>query len=170
MNLASCENALARLQSAGKNQLQAVQHYFARRDLEANLATLLDAARGHEAHSVPRRIAQYFVLHQQSERLINGYCQRWQVTPGQLNAELPALERLRQLAQPSLRKTPMDQSRSALFALYGCRICPWHRGSPHPSRVSPPWSCKMMLTILGVQSALLATMAPAVNEQPYPRR
>ena len=47
-----CENALVRLQTASKAQLQVVQHYFARRDLEANLAALLDAARGHEAHSV----------------------------------------------------------------------------------------------------------------------
>ena len=99
-----CENALVRLQTASRSQLQAVQHYFARRDLEANLAALLDAAHGHEAHSVPAGSPQYLVLHQQSERLIAGYCQRWQVTPDQLNAELPALGRLRQLAQPSLRQ------------------------------------------------------------------
>ena len=46
MNLIPCENALVRLQSASKAQLNVVQHYFARRDLEAQLATLLDAARG----------------------------------------------------------------------------------------------------------------------------
>ena len=96
-----------RLQSASRSQLHAVQHYFARRDLEANLATLLDAARGHESQSVPAGAPQYLVLNQQSERLINAYCERWQVTPDQLNAELPALGRLRQLAQPPLRKTPM---------------------------------------------------------------
>ena len=101
-----CEAALVRLQTASKTQLRAVQHYFARRDLEANLATLLDAARGHEAHSVPAGSPQYLVLHQQSERLINAYCQRWQVTPDQLNAELPSLGRLRQLAEPPLRKAP----------------------------------------------------------------
>ncbi len=99
MNLIPCENALVRLQSASKVQLQAVKHYFARRDLEAHLATLLDAARGHESHSVPAGSPQYLVLHQQAERLNNAYCQRWQVTPDQLNAELPALGRLRQLAQ-----------------------------------------------------------------------
>jgi hypothetical protein len=107
MNLTPCENALVRLQSASKTQLQAVQHYFARRDLEANLATLLDAARGHEAHNVPAGSPQYLILHQQSERLTTDYCQRWQVTADQLNAELPALGRLRQLAQPPLRKAPM---------------------------------------------------------------
>jgi hypothetical protein len=118
MNLTpqACEDALVRLQSAGKNQLQAVKHYFARRDLEAHLATLLEAARGHESHSVPAGSPQYLVLFQQSERLITAYCERWQKTPAQLNAELPALGRLRQLAQPPLRKTPMVHITLAFLA------------------------------------------------------
>jgi hypothetical protein len=130
MNLTSCENALARLQSASTAQYNVVQHFFARRDLEANLATLLDAARGHESHSVPAGSPQYLVLHQQAERLNNAYCQRWQVTPEQLNAELPALGRLRQLAQPSLRKTPIVNialaflvSMAAAFALGIAAAC-----------------------------------------------
>ena len=113
MNLTpqACEDALVRFQSAGKNQLQAVKHYFARRELEANLATLLDAARGHESHSVPAGSPQYLVLQQQAERLNKAYCQRWQVPPAQLNAELPALERLRKLAQPSFERHRWSTSR-----------------------------------------------------------
>ncbi len=117
MNLAPCENALARLQSASKAQLNVVQHYFARRDLEANLATLLDAARGHEALSVSPGSAQYVVLHQQSERLISAYCDRWKITANQLNAELPAIGKFHQLAQPPLRKAPMV---SIVLAFLGC--------------------------------------------------
>jgi hypothetical protein len=116
MNLASCEDAIARLHNTSKTQLQAVQQYFSRRDLEANLAALLEAARGHEAHNVPAGSAQYLVLHQQSERLIAGYCERWRVTLGQLNAELPALGRLRQLAQPPFRKNPTITLMLALLA------------------------------------------------------
>jgi hypothetical protein len=111
-----CENALVRLQTASKAQLQVVQHYFARRDLEAHLAALLDASRGHEAHGVPPGSPQYLVLYQQSERLIDGYCERWQVTPDQLNAELPALGRLRQLAEPPLRKAPTVSATLILLA------------------------------------------------------
>ena len=125
MNLTpqACEDVLVRFQSAGKNQLQAVKHYFARRELEAHLATLLDAARGRESHSVPAGSPQYLVLHQQAERLNTAYCQRWQVTPAQLNAELPALGRLRQLAQPSLRKTPMVNIALAFFACMAAAFC-----------------------------------------------
>jgi hypothetical protein len=101
-----CENALVRLQSASKAQLRTAQHYFDRRHLEASLASLVEAAHGHEAHGVHAGSPQYLVLYQQSERLITDYCQRWQGTADQLNAELPALGRLRQLAEPPLRKTP----------------------------------------------------------------
>lgn len=111
-----CENALARLQSVSKAQLHTVQHYFARRDLEAHLAALLEAARGHETQNLPPGSAHYVVLHQQSERLVAGYCERWQITPDQLHAELPALGRLRQLAQPQLRKAPMINIALAVLA------------------------------------------------------
>jgi hypothetical protein len=112
-----CEEALLRLRKASRAQLDAVQQYFDRRDLEANLATLLDAARGHEAHSVPAGAAQYGVLHNQAERLVDAFCERWNITVAQLNAELPALGRLRQLAQPKLRKTPAI---SALLVMLAC--------------------------------------------------
>jgi len=106
MDRTSCENALARLHGASKTQLHAVQHFFARQGLEANLAALLETARGHEAHNVPAGSAQYSILQRQAEGLIEAYCGRWRITPAQLNAELPALGRLRQLAQPPLRKAP----------------------------------------------------------------
>jgi hypothetical protein len=99
-----CENALLRLRTASKAQLHAVRHYFDRRHLEASLASLVEAARGHEAHGVPAGSPQYLVLYQQSERLITDYCQRWRRTADQLNAELPALGRLRRLAEPPLRQ------------------------------------------------------------------
>ena len=111
-----CENALVRLQAASKAQLQVVQHYFARRDLEVHLAALLDASRGHEAHGVAAGSPLYVVLHQQSERLINAYSERWQVTADQLNAELPALGRLRQLAEPPLLKAPTISATLILLA------------------------------------------------------
>jgi hypothetical protein len=41
-------SALSRLQDAGKEQLRTVQHYFERRNLEASLASLMQAANGHE--------------------------------------------------------------------------------------------------------------------------
>jgi hypothetical protein len=91
---------LARLRTSSKEQLRTVQHYFDRRHLEAGLASLLQAANGHEARGLAPGSALYLVLHRESQLLITAYCDRWQVSPDRLRAELPALAKLDQLAQP----------------------------------------------------------------------
>ena len=40
------------------------------------------------------------MLNRESQLLTTAYCQRWSVSPDQLQAELPALAKLAQLAQP----------------------------------------------------------------------
>ncbi len=100
MNTLNVRVPLARLQDAGKEQLRTVQHYFDRRYLEASLASLLQAASGHEGRGLAPGSALYLVLHRESQLLTTAYCQRWQVSPEQLQAELPALAKLAQLAQP----------------------------------------------------------------------
>ncbi len=93
-------SALSRLQDAGKEQLRTVQHYFDRRHLEASLASLMQAASGHERRGLAPGSALYQVLNRESQLLTTTYCQRWQVSQEQLHAELPALAKLEQLAQP----------------------------------------------------------------------
>ena len=73
-------SALSRLQDAGKEQLRTVQHYFDRRHLEASLASLLQAANGHERRGLAPGSALYQVLNRESQLLTTAYCQRWQVS------------------------------------------------------------------------------------------
>ena len=93
-------NVFGRLQESSKEQLRTVQHYFDRRHLEASLASLLQAASGHERRGLASGSALYLVLNRESQLLTNAYCQRWNVTQEQLHAELPALAKLAQLAKP----------------------------------------------------------------------
>ena len=101
--------ALARLQDAGKEQLRTVQHYFDRRHLEASLASLLQAANGHEGRGLAPGSALYQVLNRESQLLTTAYCQRWHVSQEQLQAELPALAKLSQLAQPRFVRTTLSK-------------------------------------------------------------
>jgi hypothetical protein len=81
MNLTSNVRVpLARLQDAGKAQLRTVQHYFDRRHLEASLASLLQAANGHEGRGLAPGSALYQVLNRESQLLTTTYCQRWHVS------------------------------------------------------------------------------------------
>ena len=94
---------------ASKEQLRTVQHYFDRRHLEASLASLMQAASGHERRGLAPGSALYLVLNRESQLLTTAYCQRWQVSQEQLHAELPALAKLAQLAQPRLLRTTISK-------------------------------------------------------------
>src|ERR1035437_3053634 len=66
-------SALSRLQDAGKEQLRTVQHYFDRRHLEASLASLVQAASGHERRGLAPGSALYLVLSRESQLLTTAY-------------------------------------------------------------------------------------------------
>jgi hypothetical protein len=112
--------ALSRLQDAGKEQLRIVQHYFDRRHLEASLASLMQAASGHEGRGLAPGSALYLVLNRESKLRTAAYCQRWNVSEEQLHAELPALAKLEQLAQP--RSTRARISKVVLVILASIAI------------------------------------------------
>jgi hypothetical protein len=95
---------LERIQRSSKEQLRTVQHYFDRRHLEASLASLLQAANGHEGRGLVPGSALYLVLYRESQLLTTAYCQRWHISPELLQAELPALAKLAELAQPRSRR------------------------------------------------------------------
>ena len=114
--------ALSRLQDAGKEQLRNVQHYFDRRHLEASLASLLQAANGHEGRGLAPGSALYQVLDRESQLLTTAYCQRWHISPEQLQAELPALAKLEQLAQPRFVRSTFSKVVLVVFAAIAASV------------------------------------------------
>ena len=141
-------NALGRLRASSKEQLRSVQHYFDRRHLEAGLASLLQAANGHEARGLEPGSALYLVLQRESQLLITAYCQRWQVSQEKLYADLPALAKLAELAQPRSPRVTISNGilvilaamlMSLLIGLLGA-LTYWEvAGDPHP--LEPGSSC-----------------------------
>jgi hypothetical protein len=110
-----CLDAWKRLRAFSKTKRLSIQRQLARRRLEANLASLIDAARGHEAQKLPPGAPAYLILHNQSQVLTRAYCEQWQVSSDELNAELPALHKLQQLAQNT-----QQPSRAATIGLVIC--------------------------------------------------
>ena len=109
---------LERLRTSSKEQLRTVQHYFDRRHLEASLASLLQAANGHEARGLAPGSALYLVLQRESQLLITAYCQRWQISQEQLHAELPALAKLAELAQPRSPRVAISKGILVILAAF----------------------------------------------------
>jgi len=117
-----CANALSRLQGVGKEHLRTVQHYFDRRHLEASLVSLLQAANGHEARGLAPGSPLYLLLHRESQLLIAAYCDRWHVNRDQLYAELPALAKLDQLAQPRPPRATVSKVVLAILAAFALSV------------------------------------------------
>jgi hypothetical protein len=99
--------AWAGLRTASKAQLNALQHYFNRRDLEGNLAALIEAARGHKAQGRSPGCPVFVVLHREALLLVEAYSKRWGANLEQLYAELPGFNMLRELATPTSRRGPV---------------------------------------------------------------
>jgi hypothetical protein len=100
-------SAWAGLKTASKAQLNALQHYFNRRDLEGNLAALIEAARGHKAQGRSPGSPVYVVLHREALLLVEAYSKRWGANLEQLYGELPGFNLLRELATPTSRRGPV---------------------------------------------------------------
>ena len=113
---------LGRLQRSGKKQLRTVQHYFDRRHLEASLASLLQAANGHEGRGLAPGSALYLVLNRESQLLTTAHCQRWHVSPEQLQAQLPALAKLAQLAQPRPPRATISKVVLVVLAVFATSV------------------------------------------------
>jgi len=114
MQRTSVREALVCLDARGNDYIQHVRHYFERRHLDSNLAALVQAANGHDAQGVTQGSPAFVLLFERSQQLVSNYCERHQITPEQLNAELPALGKLRQLAQPA---SPHPQATKSLLAV-----------------------------------------------------
>lgn len=64
----------------------------------------------------------YQVLNRESQLLTTAYCQRWNVSQEQLQAELPALAKLAQLAQPRLLRTTFSKVVLGILAVIATAV------------------------------------------------
>ena len=82
---------------------QNVVRPWQRRHLIGDLAKLLNMAKAHEANELPIGHKFYLALNEQALARVTEYSVAWNVSVPQLMAELPALEVLRRLANPSFQ-------------------------------------------------------------------
>jgi hypothetical protein len=94
-----CPNSpWVRLRSASRAQLRTLHCYTDQRLLEGNLASLVDAAQSHRSNGTPAGAPVYAVLDREAKLLCDSFCDRWNIDPEKLYAELPGLSVLRDAA------------------------------------------------------------------------
>ncbi|MFZ0737549.1 MAG: hypothetical protein WAM96_10710 [Candidatus Acidiferrales bacterium] len=96
----------ARLRSFAVGKCKAVQLSFERRSFEQKLETIVRAALAHQSGGLPTGNRQYKLLQQQADSTCAEFAHRWDITPDLLDAQIPAIRKLKSLADPPPKPQP----------------------------------------------------------------
>jgi hypothetical protein len=95
-----------RLQSLAVGKYQAVQLSFERRSFERKLERIARTALAHQSLGMAVGHPQYQLLRQQADSTCANFAHRWNITPDLLDAQIPAIRKLKSLANPRLKPEP----------------------------------------------------------------
>ena len=85
-----------------------IRFFFEKRTFESRLESVLKAAAGHEANSLPVGHYQYQVLADEGESLCTAFAERWSLDADLLRARIPGLAKLEDL---STQRATLNYSR-----------------------------------------------------------
>jgi hypothetical protein len=77
-----------------------IQLSIGRRRFERHLALIVQAANAHHAGGRVPGERQFKVLQEQADRMCSSFAQRWDIPPELLEAQIPAITKLKSLADP----------------------------------------------------------------------
>ena len=95
-----------RLQSFAVGKYKAVQLSIERRSFESKLERIVRTALAHQSAGLPAGHPQYKLLRQQADSTCANFAQRWNITPDLLEAQIPAIGKLKSLANPTPKPEP----------------------------------------------------------------
>lgn len=92
-----------RLRSFVVAQYKAVQLSIESRSFEAKLERIVRTALAHQSLGLPAGHPQYRLLRQQVDSACANFVHRWNIDPSLLEAQIPALGKLKSLATPAFK-------------------------------------------------------------------
>jgi hypothetical protein len=95
-----------RLRSFAVGKYKAVQLSVERRSFEHKLEMIVRAGLAHESGGLPAGNHQYKLLQQQAESVCSEFVSRSNIDPNLLHAQIPAIRKLKSLADPSPKLEP----------------------------------------------------------------
>ena len=97
----------ARLPSFVVGKYKAIQLSIERRLFEQKLEKFIRAALAHQSAGLPAGHPQYKLLREQANALCSEFTSRWNINPNLLEAQVPAIRKLKSLANPSPKPEPV---------------------------------------------------------------
>jgi hypothetical protein len=95
-----------RLRSFAVGKYKALQLSIERRSFERKLEAIVRAALAHQSGGLPAGNRQYKLLTTQAESICVDFTSRWNIDPNLLDAQIPAIAKLKSLADPSPKPEP----------------------------------------------------------------
>ena len=85
---------------------KAIQLSIERRSFERKLETIVSAANAHHSCGRPPGAIQFKLLRKCADALCANLAQRWDISPELLEAQIPAIAKLKSLADPPTKPNP----------------------------------------------------------------
>jgi hypothetical protein len=85
---------------------KAIQLSMERRSFERKLETIVRAANAHHSCGRPPGATQFKLLQKCADDLCANFAQRWDISPELLEAQIPAITKLKSLADPPTKPNP----------------------------------------------------------------
>jgi hypothetical protein len=95
-----------RLWSFAVGKYKAVQLSIERRSFEGKLEGIVRAALANQSVGLPAGHPQYKLLRQQADSTCANFAHRWNIDPNLLEAQIPAIRKLKSLADPAPKPEP----------------------------------------------------------------
>ena len=97
----------SRLRSFAVGKYEAVQLSIERRSFEHQLERIVRTALAHQSAGLPAGHVQYRLLRQQADSTCANFAHRWNIAPELLDAQIPAIGKLKSLADPAPKPGPV---------------------------------------------------------------
>jgi hypothetical protein len=94
-------SAWTRIRSFAAHKYKAVQLSIERRSFERKLEKIVRTALAHQSVGLPAGHPQYKLLREQANTLCSEFTSRWNIDPDLLDAQIPAIRKLKSLADPA---------------------------------------------------------------------
>jgi hypothetical protein len=100
------QSGSVRLRSFAVGKYKAVQLSIERRSFERKLESIVRAALAHQSGGLASGNRQYKLLTTQADSLCADFTSRWNIDPNLLDAQIPAITKLKSLADPPHKPEP----------------------------------------------------------------
>jgi len=95
-----------RLRSLAVGQYKAIQLSIERRSFEHRLESIVRAALAHQSSGLSAGNRQYKLLTELADSACAKFAHRWSIDPNMLDAQIPAIRKLKSLADPPPKPEP----------------------------------------------------------------